>query len=146
LISTEQRKLIETAINQSEQKHLGEIKILVETQLEIADLWRRTTVRERALDAFSQLRLWDTEHNIGVLLYILIAEHGFEIVADRGISEKIPQAEWEQLSTRIKDNFSNNDFGGGILRAVEMVASHLEKHFPRSVVKTNEVSDCVILR
>ena len=92
----------------SERRHSGEIRICVESSLPISDLWRldrRNSIsaltRQRAVTMFGKLRVWDTEHNNGVLIYLLLAEHAIEIVADRGLSRKVPQGEWQAIVGRM---------------------------------------------
>jgi uncharacterized membrane protein len=77
------------------RRHSGEIRVCVEAGLPLSYLWRGATARERAVTMFGKLRVWDTEHNNGVLIYLLLAEHAIEIVADRGLARHVPQAQWE---------------------------------------------------
>ncbi|MFO1351680.1 MAG: TPM domain-containing protein [Gammaproteobacteria bacterium] len=88
---------IEHAIAASEVEHRGEIRFAVETALDIGPLLRGQTARNRAIDVFARLRVWDTEQNNGVLIYLLLAERDIEIVADRGIADKVPPHEWEAI-------------------------------------------------
>ena len=87
---------IEAAIRQSETRHNGEIRFAIETSLAPARVWRGMSGRERAIEVFSELRVWDTEHNSGVLIYLLLADHDIEIVADRGIAAQVEQSAWER--------------------------------------------------
>jgi len=88
---------IETAVAGAELGHVGEIRVAVEASLDLRPLLRGMTARERAIEVFSALRVWDTEENNGVLLYVLLADRDVEIVADRGIAKRVPQADWEAI-------------------------------------------------
>ena len=88
---------IEQAIKAGEATHSGQVRFVVEGALDGAPLFRNQPARERALDVFSQLRIWDTAHNNGVLIYLLLADHDFEIVADRGIDAKVGHEGWEKI-------------------------------------------------
>src|SRR5215216_1831269 len=96
---------IEAAIKASEATHSGQIRFVVEGALDGAPLFRNQSARERALDVFSRLRIWDTEHNNGVLIYLLLADRDFEIVADRGINANVSAADWEQICRRMESHF-----------------------------------------
>ena len=72
----------------SERRHTGQIRICAEGGLPLSYLWRGASARERAITQFGKLRVWDTEHNNGVLIYLLLAEHAIEIVADRGLAQR----------------------------------------------------------
>jgi uncharacterized membrane protein len=86
--------------------------------------------RDRAKEAFSLLRVWDTEHNTGVLVYILIADHAIEIVADRGIAAKVPEAEWQAVCARMQRDFTTGDYEKGSLAGVTAIGEILARHFP----------------
>ncbi|MDP3172207.1 MAG: TPM domain-containing protein, partial [Polaromonas sp.] len=81
----------------SEQRHSGEIRICVEAGLPLSYLWRGASARERAVTMFGKLRVWDTEHNNGVLIYLLLADHAIEIVADRGLARHVDAAQWQAM-------------------------------------------------
>src|SRR6476619_8538372 len=97
--------LIEQAIKTGEATHSGQVRFVVEGALDGKPLFRNQSARERALDIFSQLRIWDTVHNNGVLIYLLLADHDFEIVADRGIEGKVGHAGWEKICQRMEADF-----------------------------------------
>ena len=90
---------IEAAIRASETTHSGEIRFAIENSLAGSWVWRGKTGRERAIEVFSNLRVWDTEHNSGVLVYLLLADHDIEIVADRGIAARVDASDWEAGGT-----------------------------------------------
>src|SRR3981189_2578687 len=96
---------IEAAIKASEATHSGQIRFVVEGALDGAPLFRNQSARERALNIFSQLRIWDTAHNNGVLIYLLLADRDFEIVADRGIDAKVGRAGWGKICVEMEGDF-----------------------------------------
>jgi uncharacterized membrane protein len=96
---------IARAIHQAEAGHQGEIRFVIEAALPWSYLRRNARPRERALMMFSKLRVWDTEHNNGALLYVNLADRAVEIVADRGIAAKVPQATWQAICHAARDDF-----------------------------------------
>lgn len=121
---------IETAIAAAERRSSGEIRFVVETALEISDLWARLTARERALQTFSDLHIWDTELRNGVLIYVLAADRNVEIVADKGAAAQIGQADWEAACRLMEQHFRARRFADGAIAGVEAVGGLLERHFP----------------
>jgi uncharacterized membrane protein len=121
---------IEYAIAQSEFGHRGEIRFAVEAALDMLPLVRATSARERAIEVYSQLRVWDTEHNNGVLIYLLLADRDVEIVADRGIDAKVGHAKWETICHEMETHFSQGQFESGIISGIQSVGRHLQEHFP----------------
>jgi uncharacterized membrane protein len=100
-------------------------------------VWRGTTARERAVALFGKLRVWDTEHNNGVLIYLLMADNAIELVADRGVMRKVPQATWEALVARMGEAFGQGQFERGLQQAIEQVSTLLEQHFPLAPGQAN---------
>ncbi|MEO8383834.1 MAG: TPM domain-containing protein [Betaproteobacteria bacterium] len=136
---------IETAIKESEGTHVGEIRFVVEGALDSASLLRGQSTQERALDVFSQLRLWDTEHNNGVLIYVLLADRAVEIVADRGIHAKLGTKVWETICRSMEDAFRRSDYAQGAVTGIQAVTSNLVTHFPAHWHSLNELPDEPIL-
>jgi uncharacterized membrane protein len=132
---------IEQAIKQSEASHAGQVRFVVEGALDGAALFRNQPARERALDIFSQLRIWDTEHNNGVLIYLLLADRDVEIVADRGIDAKIDTTVWETICHQMETDFHAGNFEHGVIRGIEEVSRELAKHFPPHGRGSNELPD-----
>src|SRR6185312_6505621 len=130
---------IEQAIRQSEATHAGQVRFVVEGALDGAALFRNQPARERALDVFSQLRIWDTVHNNGVLIYLLLADHDFEIVADRGIDIRIGHAGWEKICQEMEADFRAGDFEHGVIKGIGAVSRQLSVHFPKSGGGPNEL-------
>ncbi len=132
---------IETAIRDSETWHSGEIRFVVETALPFSALWKRKTARQAAVDVFGHLRVWDTEQNSGVLIYLLFADHDLEIVADRGIAAKVEQAEWDDIARHMELHYRAGDFRKGTLEGISRVTELLARHFPPGERNPNELSD-----
>jgi uncharacterized membrane protein len=132
---------IDESIKGSEATHRGEIRFVVEGALDIGPLFRGQTARERAIDVFSQYRIWDTERNNGVLIYLLLADRDVEIVADRGIDAKVGPEEWERICRRMEASFRQADFEGGVVGGILEVTRHLAAHFPPIGDDRNELPD-----
>ncbi|MEN9705579.1 MAG: hypothetical protein RLZZ393_1458 [Pseudomonadota bacterium] len=137
---------VQRAIATTEREHAGEIRFVVEHALHPARIWQGLSARERALEVFGQLRVWDTEDNNGILVYVLFAERAVEILADRGIARCVPQEEWAALCREVEAEFAADGFRAGSLRAIEGAATLLRRHFPASTGKTaNELPDQPVL-
>ncbi|MFD1712652.1 TPM domain-containing protein [Ottowia sp. GY511] len=127
-------------VHASEQRHTGEVRICIEGGLPTSYLWRHlrdgesiaNIVRQRALMQFSKLRVWDTEDNNGVLIYVLLAEHAIELVADRGVHRRVPPGEWQAIVGRLADALKTGNFEDGLTRALEEVSAVLVAHFPQA--------------
>ena len=132
-------KEIERAIKASERRHRGEIRFAVEGALPVGQL--RDTTRQRAREVFAQLDVWDTEENTGVLIYVQRVDRRIEIVADRGIVARVPQAEWDALCRAMESRFRRNEYLDGALEAIEGVTRILERHFPARDANPNELPD-----
>ena len=132
---------IDKAIKASEAMHRGEIRFAVEDALHIDPLLRGQTARERAIEVFSQLRIWDTERNNGILIYLLLADRGVEIIADRGIHEKVGEREWERICRTMETAFRQADYEGGVIEGIREVTRHLAEHFPPIDDDRNELPD-----
>ena len=117
-------------VGASERRHSGEIRICVEAGLPLSYLWRNAPARERAVTLFGKLRVWDTAHNNGVLIYLLLAEHAIEIVADRGIDSRVDDAEWAAMAQRMGAAFREGRFEDGLTQALEEMSALLVAHFP----------------
>ncbi len=139
--SRETLNAIEQATKASEAAHVGEIRFVVEGALDGAPLFKGQSARERAIDVFSQLRIWDTEHNNGVLIYLLLADRDVEIVADRGIHSKVGSREWENVCRTMEAAFKQANYAGGVVSGIQAVTQHLIKHFPAVGGDRNELPD-----
>ena len=130
---------IEKAIEASEAVHAGEIRFVVEGALDGAPLFKGQSARERAIDLFSQLRIWDTEFNNGVLIYLLLADRDVEIVADRGIHAKTGSAQWQQICHAMELACKEANFEGAVVGGIQAVTQHLMTHFPSVGSARNEL-------
>jgi uncharacterized membrane protein len=130
---------IEKTVAEAEREHRGEIRFAVEGALSGAALWGGQPPRERAVDVFSLLRVWDTELNTGVLVYVLLADHAVEIVADRGISAKVPQEQWETICRDMEADFAKGRFEQGAVRGLRAIAALLKQHFTAGAANPNEL-------
>ncbi len=136
---------IERAIKTGEATHSGQVRFVVEGALDGKPLFRNQPARERALDIFSQLRIWDTAHNNGVLIYLLLADRDVEIIADRGIDTKVGRAGWEKICKAMETDFKTGNFAGGVVRGVEAVSQQLAAHFPKHGGGRNELPDAPVV-
>ncbi len=136
---------IEAAIKASEAAHSGQIRFVVEGALDGAPLFRNQSARERALDIFSRLRIWDTAHNNGVLIYLLLADRDFEIVADRGIDAKVGAADWEKICVEMEGDFKAGNFERGVIKGIEAVSRLMAGHFPAERGGRNELPDAPVV-
>lgn len=132
---------IERAIKASETGHTGEIRFVAESALDGLPLFAGQSARDRALEVFSELRVWDTEYNNGVLIYLLLADRDVEIVADRGIHAKVGTDEWERICRRMETAFAQGDFERGVIDGIEEVTRHLSSHFASDGGERNELPD-----
>ncbi|MEH2491554.1 TPM domain-containing protein [Bradyrhizobium sp. AZCC 2230] len=132
---------IEQAIKQSETTHSGQVRFVVEGALDGRPLFRNQHGRERALDVFSHLRIWDTAHNNGVLIYLLLADRDVEIIADRGIDAKVGAAGWETICRAMEAEFGAGQFERGVINGIAAVSQELAKHFPPGGPHPNELPD-----
>ena len=139
----------------SESRHSGEVRLCVEAALPTSYLWRLnantplpTIVRERALTWFGRLRIWDTEHNNGVLIYLLLAEHAIEFVADRALARRVTPTEWQAIVDRLGARLREGAFEDGLTQALEEVSALLVAHFPAEAgaAQSNELPDAVVRR
>ena len=132
---------IEKAIKASEMKHNAQLRFVVEGALDGEPLFADQSSRARALDIFSRLRIWDTEHNSGVLIYLLLADRRVEIVADRGINAKVDDAEWVSICRDMESEFVSGNFRDGALRGIDAITRILSVHYPASGPHRNELPD-----
>jgi uncharacterized membrane protein len=128
---------LQARVAASEQTHSGEIRICIEAGLPLSYLRREARVRERAVAMFAKLRVWDTEHNNGVLIYLLLAEHAIEIVADRGLGRHVDAARWQQVAVAMQQAFQAGRFEEGLNDAVDAVGALLRQHFPLAAGQAN---------
>ena len=136
---------IERAIEASETRHAGQLRFVVEGALDGAPLFKDQPSRARALDVFSQLRIWDTARNSGVLIYVLLADHKVEIGADRGIDAAVGEPAWRHICVEMETAFKRGEFERGVIAGIAAVTRHLVTHFPREGGGVNELPDTPVV-
>lgn len=136
---------IEHAIQSSEAQHQGEIRFAVEESLHTRALFAGLSARDRAIEVFSQLRVWDTEHNNGVLVYLLLADRAVEIVADRGVHAKLGSAQWQSICAQMQAAFALGNYADGVVSGIRGIALHMRQHFPSDGPRLNELSDTPVV-
>ncbi len=132
---------IEQAIKASEARHSGQIRFAVEAALDGWPLFQGQSPRERAIEIFARLRVWDTEHNNGLLIYLLLADRAVEIVADRGIHARVGAAQWHAVCQRMEAAFRQGRYESGVVEGIAAVTGLLEQHFPAAGRGPNELPD-----
>jgi uncharacterized membrane protein len=137
---------IQQAVAAGERLHAGQVCFAIEQNMPWRDLARGRSVRERAHDVFAHLRVWDTQHNSGVLIYVLTAERAIEIVADRGIAARVGQSEWQTICDRMRERFATGEYERGAVEGVTAVSAILAQHFPADgAARENELSDTPVV-
>jgi uncharacterized membrane protein YgcG len=129
---------IEQAITDSEARHTGEIRFVVESGLDIYEIIFNKTPRARAIELFGLLHIWDTEHNNGVLIYLCLADHDVEIVADRGVDQHVGYARWDAICHDMEVKFKRGEFEGGVLQGIAAIGAELERYFPEHANATSK--------
>lgn len=138
-------------IQHCEQGHSAQIHVVIESGLPTRYLWRQDAlpalIRQRALSLFGKLQVWDTEHNNGVLIYLLLAERAIEIVADRGLNRQLSPQDWQALLQPMQAAFRHGDYEAGLLAGLDTLAAHLRRHFPLppDQPRLNELPDAPVL-
>jgi uncharacterized membrane protein len=155
-IAPDMVKRLAERVAASEQRHSGQIRICVEAALPASYLWRLNAentlsalIRQRAVMMFGKLRVWDTEHNNGVLIYLLLAEHAIEIVADRGLTRHVGAAQWQAMVARMASAFRDKHYEDGLTQALEESSAVLMAHFARPDTaprQPNELPDTPLLQ
>ena len=134
-------RAIGEAIAACEKSHRGELRFVVEGAMPLPALWREQSTRTRATELFSTLRVWDTEENSGILIYVQLVDRKVEILADRGIASRVAQAEWDAICRAMEARFRRGDWRPGALQAVTRAGELLTKHFPAGENNANELPD-----
>ena len=143
MLGVEAMAQLQARVAASEQGHSGEIRICIEAGLPLSYLWRAASPRERAIAVFGKLRVWDTEANNGVLIYLLLAERAIEIVADRGLARHVDDAQWIAITAAMREAFRAGRYADGLSQAVDAVDALLRRHHPLApgAVNPNELGD-----
>lgn len=138
-------RAIEQAIGNSERRHQGELRFVVEAGLPVDALLRGESARERAIDLFSRLRVWDTAENSGVLIYVELIDRRVEIVADREINARLGEGYWKAICARLEDEFKRGQFLSGTLRALDDITVALAEHFPAAIDNRDELPNAPVV-
>jgi uncharacterized membrane protein len=133
------------AITEGERTHRGELRLIVEASMPFDAIWADISNRQRALALFAEHGVWDTEDNCGVLIYVNLAEHKIDIVADRNVNRKIDTATWQAVCRTMTEGFARGQFHGSTLAAVAQVNELLRQHFPANGSRANELPDAPIM-
>lgn len=137
---------IAAAIRAAEQRHSAQIRFCVEGAFDFTEIVRGYHPRDRAIELFSELRVWDTTHNNGVLLYLLLADRDIEIVADRGLEGVVAPAEWQSVCAAIEEGCRSGAHTDAVIAGIDTMATILARHFPPSTSSTNELPDEPVVR
>jgi uncharacterized membrane protein len=136
---------IEQAIAASEHLHAGEVRVVIESGLPLSCVLQGMSPRQRAIQLFGQLNIWDTEHNNGVLVYLLLADKDVEIVADRGIHQHVREQGWQQICQQMEGMFRSGQFEQGVTQGITAIGQHLATHFPPEATPRNELCNHVLV-
>ena len=136
---------IEQAIKDGEATHSGQVRFVVEGALDGAPLFHNQSARARGLDLFSHLRIWDTAHNNGVLIYLLLADRRVEIIADRGIDARVGEAGWQAICRAMEAEFRQSHFEAGVIKGIQAVSQQLATYFPPQGPRRNELPDAPVV-
>ena len=136
---------IEHQIARGEQFHRAEIRLIVEAALDINAIFSDTSNRQRALELFAKYRIWDTEENCGVLIYVNLAEHAVEIIADRNVGRRIEASAWHEICMMMTQGFANGKFNESTLAAIDALNALLHQHFPGTPTAANQLPDSAIM-
>ncbi len=142
------RTRMQGRIAASETRHTGQLRIYVESSLPLSYLSRNAAARERAITLFGKLRVWDTENNNGVLIYLLMAEHAIEVVADRGLNQHVSPKRWAEMISRMRIPLREGQWEEGLMLALDEVSAQLEALYPArpGTTSSNELPDAPIIR
>jgi len=138
-------KAIGNAIRESERSHDGELRFAVEGGLKLWLLLHERTPRARAIEIFAQLRVWDTEHNSGVLIYVQTVDRHIEIIADRGINAKVEQRQWEAIAGRMQTEFRAQRYEAGTIEGMREITALLAQHFPPTGANPDELPNAPVV-
>ncbi|EPG74029.1 PF04536 family protein [Leptospira fainei serovar Hurstbridge str. BUT 6] len=134
-------KELKSMISSSEAQHRGELRLAIETKLPLLQVWSGKTAKMRAVEMFSFLRVWDTEENTGILIYLLLAEKKIVLLADRGIYKKIGQENLDSIANEISDGFKESKYKKSLTQGIQKLTEILKKHFPAQGKNPNELPD-----
>ena len=137
-------RAVESVIRETEATHEGQVRFAVEHALDLSQLLAGRSARERALDVFSLLRVWDTQHNNGVLIYLLLADRDVEIIADRGVHARVGE-QWEVICRHMEERFARGEYEAGVVEGIHAAGEYLQRHFPKQRPGPNELPNKPVL-
>ena len=139
---------LERMVGESEAKHMGQIRFVIESNMETMAVLQGVTPRQRARQYFGSLEVWDTAYNTGVLLYVSCADRAIEIVADRGISQKVDASVWHDICQALGKAFAEEMYQQGLEAALQQMTAVLISHIPRVEGRavTDDLSNEIVLR
>jgi uncharacterized membrane protein len=148
LVGSQALSHIAARVAASEKHHTGQIRVCIEAGLPLSYLRRNAPVRERAMMMFGKLRVWDTEHNNGVLIYVLLAERAIEMVADRGVARRVDTSGWQTIAASMSAAFGQGQFEAGLNQAIDAIDALLTRYFPLAAgqINVNELPDAPDVR
>lgn len=123
-------QVIQEVITAGEKLHRAEVQLIVEPSLPLSEIWAGTSSRERAIELFSLHRIWDTEENSGILIYIDLADHQVEIIADRGINHVTTGEEWESVCQAMTRGFAQGNYHDSVVASLKLLNQILHEHLP----------------
>ena len=137
---------VKRAVAAQERRHRGELRVVIEGGLPLQALVAGRTARERAVELFTRLNVWDTEDNAGVLIYLLLADRRVEIVADRGIHARVGDTAWETICGAMQQEFASGRYEQGVTTGLAAVSDLLQQHYPPNRSgNPNELPDAPIV-
>ncbi|PJZ55728.1 TPM domain-containing protein [Leptospira barantonii] len=139
--SSENLRMIESSVAKSETLHKGEIKVVLEGGLPVFRVISGLTAKQRAMELFSEKKVWDTDENTGILIYVQLTDRKIELLADRGIYKKIGQETLDEICNQMQSGFRNGNYTESILTCIDRFTHLLQKHFPPGKRNPNELSD-----
>lgn len=145
VLSAADRQAVEQAVAASECRHRGELCVVAEGPLAPAALWQNVAPRQRAVELFGRLRVWDTAENSGILIYVQLVDRRVEILADRGIAARVAQAEWDALCRGMEAAFRAGEYRQGLLAAIDGATQCLAAHFPAGTDNPNELPNAPLM-
>ena len=136
---------IQAVITEGERQHRAEVLLIVEPALDAQAILNGMSARERARELFSDYRVWDTEENCGVLVYVNLADHQVEIVADRGVGRAIAVNQWEAVCRTMTNGFARGDYQGSVIAALRELNELLRQYYPDDGSSRNQLADKPVL-
>ncbi|HEY0844037.1 MAG TPA: TPM domain-containing protein [Noviherbaspirillum sp.] len=134
-------KAIEASIAEGERWHRAEVRVIVEPSLDLQEVLAGVSPRDRARELFAQYGVWDTEENCGVLVYINLADHQVEIVADRGVGRIVAASDWQAVCRTMTQGFARGDYHNSTLAALSQLNALLQEHYPDDGSTRNQLAD-----